>query len=235
MNPDTLVAVCAYTGDQHQVIAALSQYLHHEVPVIVFSPEDAPAHVDYPGIQHRHVGRACYIGFDSWTRQKMHFEHLLSFPHKYFFLNDSDSFCLNPIFPKELYRLSKNTIWSNEIVEPRPHASKYPKLAFQPPYWVSREVVERMVLKWDMVAPEVHTPYIDFIMNAVSSEAGIAHRSFTALEHTPYTEDLCLSEDPWQILQYRIRYTGAVMMHPVKTPDQLRMCVDARKAYDAQS
>lgn len=235
MNDDTLVAVCAYTGDQHQVIAALSQYLHHDTRLVVFSPEDAPAHVLYPGVEHRQVGKACYIGFDSWTRQKMHLEHLLSFPHKYFLLHDSDSFCLTPKIPDQLYRLSKNTLWSNEVTEPRPHESKYPKLAFQPPYWISRPVAEKMVLNWDKVAPEILTPYIDFIMNAVSAEAGLYHRSFTALEHTPNTEDSCVESDPWEILRYRISHMGATMMHPIKTPQQLQMCIAARKFYESQS
>jgi hypothetical protein len=161
----------------------------------------------------------------------MHLEILLQYPHKYFLLNDSDSFCLNPIFPEVLYRCSKHTIWSNEVTEPRPHASIYPKLAFQPPYWLSREVIESMLLHWDKVKPEPITPYIDFIMNAVAAEAGIQHRSFTALEHTPYTEMPCETSDPWETLRYRIQYMGATMMHPIKTPEQLNLCIAARKAY----
>ena len=232
MNEDTLVAVCAYTGDQHQVINALGMYLHHDTRVVLFSPEDAPAHVIYPGIERKFVGKACYIGADSWTRQKTHLEILLQYPHKFFFLCDSDSFCLSAKFPEELYRLSKNTIWSNEITEPRPHASKYPKLAFQPSYWISREVMERMVSNWDKVAYEILTPYIDFVMNAASAEAGLLHRPFTALEHTPLTEEPCTASDPWEVLEYRIKYMGATMMHPIKTPEQLNRCVEARKFYE---
>jgi hypothetical protein len=221
---ETLVAVCAYTGDQHQVIAALREYLHHGCPVVVFSPADAPAIINYPGVENQLVGKAAYIGADSWTRQKLHLQALLKYPHQFFFLNDSDSFCLNPQFNRTLYLCSQDTIWSNEVTEPRPHESPYPKLAFQPPYWLSREVIERMLEVWDKVPLHPITPYIDFVMNAVAHEAGLQHRSFTALEHTPTTEWPCMVTDPWETLVYRIKFMGAEFMHPIKTVQQLDLC-----------
>jgi hypothetical protein len=235
MNEDTLVAVCCYAGDRQQVLNAMPLYMHHDTPVVVFSPEDSGVLIPGFKVYNEFVGKACYIGPESWTRQKLHFEALLRHPQNYFLLHDSDSFCLSAKIPRELYRVSKNTLWSNEVTEPRPHASKYPKLAFQPPYFFSREVAERMVLNWDKVGYEIQTPYIDFIMNAVSAEAGVHHRPFTALEHTPLTEEPCTTKDPWEVLEYRIKFMGSTMMHPIKTMDQIRRCINAREFYFHES
>lgn len=235
MNEDTLVAICAYTGDQHQVINALGQYIHHQCPVVVFSPTNAPAHVVYPGIERRFIGEACYIGGSSLDRQRQHLETLLTYPHKFFLLHDSDSFCLSPKLPDVLYKCSQKTIWSNEVTEPRPHQSPYPKLAFQPPYFLSRNVIEQMLRVAGRVGTHPITPYIDWWMLAVSHEAGLHHRSFTALEHTARTEEPFTGSDPWETLEYRIRYMGSKFMHPIKTISQLQLCINAHGFYESQS
>jgi len=227
VNEDTLIAVCAYAGDAHQVINALPLYLHHECPVVVFSPTNSPADVRYPGVEREFIGAAAYIGELSLMRQIWNLQALLRHPQNYFLLHDSDSFCLSPAIPWELYTLSEKTIWSNEITEPRPHASPYPKLAFQPPYFLSRRVIEQMLSVADNFTNHPITPYIDWAMNCWSAEAGLSHRSFSALEHTPYTENPCVSDDPWETLRYRIRYMGATMMHPIKTPEQIKLCTEA--------
>ncbi len=232
MNADTCIAVCCYQGDAHQVINALGQYLHHECPVVVFSPHDRPADIRYPGVESVNIGQAMYIGPESLTRQKLHFEHLLRRPENYFLLHDSDSLCLSAEIPTHLYRFSQRTIWSNEITEPRPHSSPYPKLAFQPPYFLSRPVVEAMVNNWDKPGCHPITPYIDWIMNAVSCEAGLNHMPFTALEHAARTEILFSDTDPWRQLEYRIKFHGTAFVHPIKTVQQQQLCIEARKFYE---
>lgn len=234
MNDDTLVAVCAYQGDQHQVIAALGQYLHHETPVVVFSPEDSPADVRYPGIDRKFIGNAVYIGGASLERQRRHLEALLRYPQNFFLLHDSDSLCLSAEIPQHLYRYSQRTIWSNEITEPRPHSSPYPKLAFQPPYFLSRPVIEAMLNNAHKVGVHEVTPYIDWWMNAVSAEAGLQHRPFTSLEHAPRTEVLFSDEDPWRTLEHRIKFMGTAFVHPIKTVQQLQLCIEARKFYECR-
>lgn len=228
---DCLVAVCAYTGDQHQVITGLDLYLHHKCPVVVFSPEDAPADVRYPGIEREFVGRRAYIGQDSLDRQRMHFERLLARPYNFFLLHDSDSFCLSPEIPDHLFYYSQKTVWSNEVVEPRPHASPYPKIAMQPPYFLSRPVLEKLVSVADKVKAHEITPYIDWAMLAWTYEAGLQHKPFTALEHTPRTEEPCRETDPWEILRYRIKFMGTKFVHPIKTPAQQQLCRDAYAFY----
>jgi hypothetical protein len=232
LNKDTLVAVCCYRGDQHQVIGALPEYLHHECPVVVFSPKDQPAEI--PGVLNVNVGQACYIGALSLMRQVEHLMWLREQPQNFFLLHDSDSLCLSKEIPEHLYRFSQNTIWSNEIVEPRPHPSPYPKLAFQPPYFLSRNVIERMLGAAHKPGCHEITPYIDWFMNACSAEAGLEHMPFTALEHAPRTEMIFSDSDPWRILEHRIRYYGTSFVHPIKTEEQRNLCRAARKFYESR-
>jgi hypothetical protein len=233
MNEDTLVAVCCYGGDVHQVKHALPQYLHHECPVIVFSPKDSPGIVK--GVKNHLVGRAAYIGQESLDRQRRHLEIMLTFKQNYFLLHDSDSFCVSALIPRALYGLP-NVIWSNEVTEPRPHASPYPKLAFQPPYFLHRSGIEKILTVAERITAHPITPYIDWAMNAWSSEAGLSHRPFTDLEHSEsYPRvPVTMETGPWQILEHRIKYYGSVMMHPIKTPEQVALCANARTFYEQQ-
>jgi len=232
MNEDTLVAVCCYDGDQTQVIHALRMYMHHECPVIAFSPTDSKAHINYPGVECRFVGKRAYIGQESLDRQRLHFEVLLSYPQKYFLLNDSDSFCLSAELPKALY-LDAGVVWSNEVGEPRPHASPYPKIAMHPPYFFSRAALEKMYRASEKIRAHPITPYIDWWTLAACCEAGLSRRSFTSLEHPSSHVFRATEADPnracWQQLDYRIRYTGTIFMHPIKTVEQLVMCEESYK------
>lgn len=234
MNPDTIVAACCYAGDAHQVIHALGLYLHHKCPFLVFSPVNSQAGVNYPGVIQHFVGRAAYIGQESIDRQRNHLEILSKYPCDYFLLNDSDSFCLSPNIPEHLYNYSSDTIWSNEVVEPRPHESPYPKLAFQPPYFLSKRVVKKMLTVAHKVTAHAITPYIDWWMLAVACEAGLQHRSFSELEHAPRTEIPCMTDDPWLKLEFKIRYRGAKFMHPIKLQTDREMCIAAHEYYASQ-
>lgn len=235
MNKDTCVAVCCYRGDAHQVINAMDQYLHHQCPVVIFSPHDQPAPISGTGVESVNIGRACYTGPDSLTRQKLHLEYLLKRPENFFLLHDSDSLCLSKEIPAHLYRFSQRTVWSNEVTEPRPHSSPYPKLAFHPPYFLSRPVVEAMVNNWDKAGCHPITPYIDWCMLAATCEAGLQHQPFAILGHAPRTEEFFSTNDPWHGLAHNIMYRGDAFVHPIKTPDQVRLCVEARKFYETHN
>ena len=233
MNKDTLVAVCCYRGDAHQVINALPEYLHHECPVVVFSPHDQPADIRYPGVESVNIGEAGYIGGVSIDRQRAHLEYLRSRPENFFLLNDSDSFCLSKEIPEHLYRYSQRTIWAGVVTEFRPHPSPYPKLAFHPPYFLSRNVIELMLGSWHKIGVHPITPFIDWAMVAATCEAGLSYMPFLALEHAPRTEVIFSDSDPWRILEHRIKYHGMSFMHPIKTVEQLTLCREARKFYDS--
>lgn len=235
MNEYTICAVCCYQGDADLVRRALPVHLAHGCPVIIMSPEDSP--VEIPGILCHAIGKRAYIGELSWIRQREHLKKLLTYPHKYFLLNDADSFCVSAKIPEKLYSHSEYALWSNLVPEPRPHASPYPKLAAQPPYFCTRESLQKIVDAYPKVPTHPITPYIDFAMLAWACEAGLKHRAFSELEHSAFNEGLptpALGSDPWAQLQYRIRYMNTMFCHPIKTQEQLGLCVDARKFYEQQ-
>jgi hypothetical protein len=234
MNERTVVAVCCYQGDSPQVVNALEMYKHHGCPLVILSPKDSP--VEFKGIKAAQFGRRAYIGQDSLDRQRFYMKYLLdNFSSEFFLFNDSDSFCVSARIPDRLYSECESTLWSNEVTEPRPHESPYPKLAFQPPYFFNRESLVKMLAVAERVRAHPITPYVDWWMNAVSAEAGVKHRPFTDLEHVNCTCMRLLPEeqnDSWKVLDFRIRYHGTVMQHPIKTPEQVRLCVEARKVYE---
>jgi hypothetical protein len=236
MNDKTLVAVCCYDGDAHQVVRALPQYFHHDGPIIILSPEDSK--VTIPGIICRHAGKRAYVGADSLHRQLLYFRTLLGYNYNYFLLNDSDSFCVSAKIPERLYAEADNgVVWSNEVTEPRPHLSPYPKIAMQPPYFFTRASMEKMMKVGQNIPVHPITPYVDWFMVAMMSEAGLTHRAFTELEHSSSYVFKATETDPnracWQQLDYRIRYCGTCFCHPIKTPEQVSLCVEARRFYES--
>jgi hypothetical protein len=234
MNEDTLIAVCCYQGDAALVSRAMQTHLDHECPVVVLSPSDSP--VIMPGAESHFAGKRAYIGAESWTRQHEHLKILLSYPHKYFLINDADSFCVSAKIPERLYQESEDTLWSNEVTEPRPHASPYPKIAAQPPYFLTRESIHKMLNASPRVPVHLVTPYLDYAMLAWACEAGLKHRAFTELEHPcNYVFSPSVSNPEiaaWQQLDYRIRYRGTCFCHPIKTAEQLALCREARAFYE---
>lgn len=178
MNEDTLIVVHCYAGDKEQVENALPVHLRHRRPVLILSPEDAPVEIEQPGVTWRAGGKRGYYGQDSLDRQVIHLKMLLETPYRYFLLNDSDSVCLSPEIPRYLYEGAENTVWSNVVREGRPHASPYPKIAFHPPYFVTRETIERLLSVADGIKAHEITPFIDWFMVAMTCEAGLEYRSF---------------------------------------------------------
>lgn len=195
MNDKTLVSVQCYLGDVGRVLNNLCLYLHHApAPVIILSPEDSP--VIIPGLVCRQAQgcKAGYIGTESLDRQRACLRILLEYPFDWYLLNDSDSFCVSPEIPKILYA-DKGMFWSNELTDPRTHPTDLPRLAFQAPYFFSRDVLERLIWVCDEVKTNPITPYIDHFMMQLVYKAGLRHRRF--MEIQPY-----------------------VMRHPVKTLEE---------------
>jgi hypothetical protein len=92
-------------------------------------------------------GRRAYIGDLSLTRQFAQMRVLLEYPFEYFLANDSDSLCISPRIPEYLYADPHN-FWSNEVsdlMHQRKPGYKWPRQAFQPPYFFSRRILEQMV------------------------------------------------------------------------------------------
>lgn len=230
MSRSTIIAVCCYQGDRHQVLNQMRVHCRSGHSVIILSPDDSPVLI--PGFINLHAGHAAYIGDKSLTRQIKYFEALLKFDHQFFLLHDSDSMMLSKEIPDRLYLESSEVLWSNEVREPRPHDSPYPKLAFQPPYFLNRDSMRRMVEVSNKIPVHPITPYVDWYMNALSSEAGLKHRAFTELEHPSRCPTPFSGSDPWLRLEYRIKYMGTNFVHPIKTPREADLCLNARTFYE---
>lgn len=231
---NTIVAVCCYAGDRDLVERAMPVHLAHGCSVVILSPKDSA--VEFPGILCHKVGRRAYIGPDSLHRQLQYFKVLLEYPHEYFLLNDADSFCVSAKIPDRLYAECDGVVWSNEVGEPRPHVSPYPKIAMQPPYFLHRSSMEKMLKVGHSLNVHPITPYVDWFMLAMACEAGLKHRPFTDLEHScshPFTSTGSEDQHCWQQLDYRIRYLGSAFCHPIKTDWQLKLCREAREFYES--
>lgn len=179
MNENTLISVHGYTGDVDRVTRHMPLYLHHERPVLILSPEDAPIlRTGVPGnIGYHAVGKRAYIGQFSLDRQHEHLKVLEREPFDWFLANDSDSFCIPPRIPLYLYE-RPDIFWSNEVPEPRPHASPLPKLALQPPYFFHKSSLSKMLEFAPGIVMHPITQYIDHYMLQLTHAAGVRHETF---------------------------------------------------------
>ncbi len=186
VNENTLVSVHGYAGDVHQIRYMLPYYLHHKCPVVVLSPTDSPVTSGMFSARKEMIfrtgGKRAYVGPLSLERQLAHMKILLTYPQQWFLMNDSDSVVLSPKLPAYLYE-KPDRLWSN-VVSDAMHDSKrapdykYPHLAFQPPYFCSREVLAKLVLTAPHVPCDPNTPFIDWFFMAVAVEAGVPYESF---------------------------------------------------------
>jgi len=214
MNESTLIAVFGYgpskhgsdtwdyknSGDVERIRMLLPFYEHHECPVVIMSPSDAPIRELGPHIC-RQAGKRAYTGQESLDRQRDHLRILLEYPFDWYLLNDSDSCCITPEIPPKFYRYGSNTFWSNEVNETRPHESPYPKIALHPPYFVHRQTLGQMLSVADRITAHPITPFIDHYMLQLVCESGVIHRSFL-----DFVTD------------------RRIMLHPVKTKEDIINC-----------
>jgi hypothetical protein len=221
MNDDTLVVVCGYAGDAAQVVANWPMYEHHKCPIVILSPEDSQITGDMLPVRSticRGVGKRAYIGPESLDRQRKHLRCLLDFPQKYFLINDSDSFCLSPTIPRYVYDAEK--AWSN-IVSDAIHIRKptywLPRLAFQPPYFFSRGVLERLVLGTEITPFDEQTPYIDHYMMSLTVHSKVPYQGFV-------DGASCGTNTPegFRLMDELVRRHGRVFVHSIKTGEIMR-------------
>jgi hypothetical protein len=236
MNENTLVSIHGYEGDAHQIRCLLPYNLHHLCPVVVLSPVDSmitPAHLTArPEVQYRFAGKRAYIGRESLYRQRDQLRELLKFPHQFFLMNDSDSVCLSPKIPQYLYA-SPGVVWSNVVSDEMHHRAAdypFPRVAFQPPYFMDRTVLQKLVDAAARVSfpEEPQTPYIDWVMMRWTMEAGLPYRGFPDGHSCPTNVDNVPS---CQQSLRGVREGGHVFLHSIKTADMLRQHVLARLYY----
>lgn len=246
MNPDTRVVVCCYQGDGHQVIEALEFYLQHGCPVTVMSPADSPVVVDYPGVDNVHLGKAAYIGQDSLDRQALHMAACLEYPESHFLLHDSDSVVLGSKIPDYLYA-EPNVVWSNQVFDDIPEhqttfEANWPHVAFQPPYFLSRETIGKMLAVKDdpRVQASPVMPFIDYYMVQLTMVAGLEWRRFKDCVSCPIALDLRKKDIPphhYDTIKMGFRIAlqavqkGAIILHSVKNVTAIRSLANVHAAY----
>lgn len=189
--PSVLVTVHGYSGDQHQIRELMPVYQHHGYPIVVVGPADSPIeHMD--GHICINAGRRAYIGQDSWDRQYLQLKALLKFPQEWFLLNDSDSFVMTPKLPDYLFQ-DENTVYSNEVTDfrvpgeswqgqppwPLDYHKGYPLIAMQPPYFLSRKALQKIVDTCEGLQACPTTPFIDWWWVPACFRAHLKHRPFT--------------------------------------------------------
>lgn len=228
LNPRTLVTCHGYYGDSAQIRNMLRYQEHHQCPVVIMSPVDAPILRMGPHIC-RTGGQRAYIGQASLDRQFIQMRQMLEYPFEWFLANDSDSLCLSPEIPKYLYE-RPDALWSNEVsdlMHQRRPEYTWPRFAAQPPYFFSRAVLEKIVATEGTFTVDQQTPFIDWLMMAVAIAGEIPHLNY------PHGVS-CPSSD-YSSRRYmcdRIANHGAVMVHSVKTPTALQEVVSARHQHN---
>jgi len=178
MNEDTRVAVCCYAGDKPLVEGNLGLYLHHECPVTILSPYDAPVEIVHPDVTNAFGGKRAYTGVPSLERELIHLRLLLAFPENHFFINDADSACIVPKLPDYLYA-EPDVVWSMVATDgdPDPYLDPtLPHVAFQPPYFLSRKTIEAMLANAHKVEYDPRLLNIDHYMVQLTFAAGLPWR-----------------------------------------------------------
>jgi len=234
LNPDTLVAVCGYAGDADQIRAILPYYLHHMVPVLVLSPVDAPITAQAVGSKRGALfdtgGKRAYVGPVSLERQLEHLKILQKRPENFFLVHDSDSVCLSPQLPAYLFN-EPEVIWSNVVSDefhPRAEGYPFPRLAFQPPYFFSRSVLDKLIKAAPTVEPNPRSPFIDWCMMAWSVTAKIPYKTFPDGMSCGTGEDnplgiKCMTEG--------VGIHGKIFLHSVKRKAMLLQLAHQRLAF----
>jgi hypothetical protein len=242
MNPNTRVAVCCYAGDQRQVIQSLGLYLHHECPVVIMSPGDAPAEIRYPGVENRVAGKRAYFGPDAQARHLVHLKLLLTFPENHFLMHESDSFCLDPKIPDYLYadphRVWANTVDDEDAAHQAALPADCPHVSFQAPWFLSRKTIEALIAAADRVTYSPDLKYVDLYLVQLTYAAGLPWSGFLNQVCCPIAardDDQNLSQ--WQRDTYAVGLQiglnhardGANMVHSVKNPAAAQALL---RAYD---
>ncbi len=233
----TIHAIHGYQGDAHQIEALMPVYTHHQLPIVILSPWDSPIKVMGPHIC-REAGKRAYIGQDSWDRQHDQLKTLLDYPFEWALLNDSDSFVLPAELPEFLYK-DDNTVWSNEVddfrkpgeiwpgrSEPWPldYHKGLPLIAMQPPYFLSRKALEKIVKATEGMVACPTTPFIDWWWVPACDKAHVKHARYPGCASCENVTDMGKA-----VMRQCVRERGAAFIHSVKTKDVMEDLVHIYK------
>jgi len=250
-NRETVVAIHCYAGDLHQVQGNLPAYLHHAgSKVVVVSPTDSAVVVE--GVDNIHAGLVGYTGQVSLDRQLAQMKALLeAYPdHGFFLLNDADSAVLDPIIPAYLY--DEDVVWSNQVFDGVPNREPFPEgwppVAFQPPYFLSRSMMQRMVAVGESDHPLIKAtgsrPFIDFYMVQLTMVGGLPwKRMMDAISWpisinqkqypNPHIDQRKMYAHGFALAQRAVGLGGSNIVHSVKDGETMEKLVTLRRNYVA--
>jgi|SRR6478609_3515041 len=228
MNIDTRVAICCYQGDANQVVSMMDIYRHHECPITILSPEDSPVLI--PGLDCRAGGKRCYIGEDAILRMQRQLRILLDeTPETFFLIHDADSIVLDAKLPGYLY-VEPDVLWSNVVIDEIPQQQAFypegmPHVAFQPPWFTSRSVIEKLLATDVPFNPDML--FIDhwFVQAAIAADVPWKHVE-GAISYPTY--DPFWAGAAWNA----VRYHGTTFVHSVKTNETCDLLRTARKQFN---
>lgn len=235
MRDDTLVVVHCYEGDKAMVEGFMPVWTHHNHPVLLLSPEDAPVNISIPDwqVSSASAGERGWKGPQTIRRQMAHWRLALEHPSQaqWFFLNDADSMCLSAEIPRYVYA-DPFKLWCNVLCHENEHRlDDHPNL--NPPYFMSRDVLQAILDKAEAMVDEIPQdaflePHdwgqaIDgFYTHVVSDELGIPYGDFPdGITTWPRGRP--------DLLKYTER--GAVFIHGVKTGIDLNLLLLNHKAW----
>jgi hypothetical protein len=237
MNEKTLISCHGYSGDQEQIRTLLPYLTHHKCPLVIFSPEDSPIKVMGPHIcRWQGMGRRAYTGQASLDRQIAQMRALLDYDFGWFLMNDSDSICITPQIPPYLYE-RPGTLWSNIVsdeMHSRPPGYPWPRLASQPPYFCSRDVLERLIRIGPKIRAEQSrkadggfSDFIDWAMLMWCVAGNIHYMNFRDGISCPSSTPESLNT-----MAHYVSSEGRVFLHSIKTRRALNHIAAARQQYN---
>jgi hypothetical protein len=228
----TRTVVLAYQGDAKQVVEMLPLWEHHGNPVTILSPADSA--VNIPWVECRNVGEVAHFGPKAQQRHLAQMKLLIDeYPDEYFFINESDSFCVSPRLPDYLYS-KPSTFWTNGgrdestldgRLEARPRERWF---SFQGPWWMPRTIIERMVAAAPLLTYDGRLKWVDLYLSELAFAANVPFRIMPQaicmpiagsnyLDHELNPKVKGMYADGLRIAKEWVRRDGVNMIHSCKT------------------
>lgn len=219
---DRLIVVMAHGEKSAQATFCrhLPFWRAHELPMLVFSPEDNPVTT---GITTIKLGKASHHSAEANKRFRLMLDLLYDFPQHRFVFFEYDSICLDrrlPLHPKAVGVFGN--VFNNS--DPKFAGSQF----VHPPLMFNRETIGRILKSCRNIPDSSGFGFWDRWLGLVCDQGRIPMYSYGPAGYSENTipEGSALARDAVS--------SGAVMIHGIKTAGVLDMLVDARQARNAE-